>query len=251
MAENGSHKMREILILEPIHNTSADLLRCFANGKPLTPEQINFLDWHSTELSNPKLDPVLKYYLETLRKKREQRFKTSFLVPHEQINKEDIQKLKKRLQIFLKEKNSHVVIPVTPKQLEDFQAIASEELIYYHGNQYLTGAPFFAGGIAPMIYFQWGNFFGVVKYCVLPEEKSLKANIMIYFEDMQDRDMNQFVKDYAYHLQRDVQLQHEMLAIQHPQIDTAQIEKPEPILTPTPKLALGAHFLIRPYLSHQ
>lgn len=251
--------MRESLILQPIHNSSTDILRSFATGKPLSGDQINFLDWHQKELSSPSFDPVLRFYLQLLRK-RARRYHASFLLPHEELNFADIEKLKKRIQIFLKEKASQVTISLTEKQLLKFKELTSKELLFWHGNQFLTGAPFFPGGIPPVIFFQWGNLFGVVKYVILPGEKALKTNILIYFEDMQDRYLDQCVLDYNQHLENEIKLQKETL-INHPahspaeKLENKEIpeEKPEEKLgeklepvayTHTPRLTLTPYYLI-------
>ena len=122
-----------------------------------------------------------------------------------------MQKLKKRIQIFLQNKYSHVVLNMTREQYLEFRALGMPELIYWHGNQLLSGAPFFPSSIPPVIYFQWGNLFGVIKYVVLAEEKSMKANVLIYFEDMQDRLLNQCVAEYEKNIQHELKIQNEIL----------------------------------------
>lgn len=202
--------MRPSLILQPIHNSSVDILKTFAEAKPLTPDQVNYLDWHQHELSTPEFDPVLQYYLKNYAN-HGQDVKTSFLLPHEIMNLESIVLLKKRLKSMLENKKSRVSIAVTQPQFEAFKRYGIHELIFYHGNQLLTGAPFYEGGLAPVIYFQWGNFFGVVKYVVLYGEKALKANLLIYFEDIQDRTLDQCVKTYEAKLEKDIAKQDEIL----------------------------------------
>ena len=176
--------MQPTLILQPTHNSSADILKCLSIGKPLSCDQMNFLAWHQAQLSSPDFDPVYKYYIDSTKHKH--KFDTSFLLPSEELNAEAILQLKKRLQLFLKQKSARVVIGFTHKQYLTFKELNIHELIYWHGNQFLTGAPNFIGGIPPVIYFQWGNFFGIVKYVILAGEKALKGNILIYFEDLQE-----------------------------------------------------------------
>ena len=202
-------QMRPTLILQPIHNSSADILKMFVTGQPLSADQLNFLEWHKQQLSGPVYDPIYRYYIE--KTKRKHKYQTSFLLPHEIINKDAIEKLKKRLQIFLKEKHTRAVINVTQEQFLQFKQVNVAQLIFWHGNQLITGAPFFPGGIPPVIYFQWGNFFGVVKYVVLASEKTLKANVLIYFEDMQERNLDRCVLDYEKELQDDLQEQNKLV----------------------------------------
>lgn len=219
---------KNILILQPIHPNSTDILRCFALGKPLSSEQQNFLEWHQQQLSSAEFDPVLKYYIES-NKKRRKKYQTTFLLPHEELNKEDIQRLKKRIKIFLQNKNRQIVISITQKQFLQFKELNLHELIFWHGNQTLTGAPFFPGGIPPVIFFQWGNLFGVVKYVILSEEKSLKSNILIYFEDMVDRDLNRCVQEYTQRLDMALEQQNKILtnfAIEPPILDQFLIKTP-------------------------
>lgn len=207
--------MRPTLILQPTHTTSTDILKCFLSGKPLSSEQIHFLDWHQKQLSNPAFDPIIKYYLQTSKNQRVY-YKSSFLLPHEKIDAHTLQELRKRLNAFLLKDYHHVMVHFTPKQFLEFKAVGVQELIFWHGNQFLTGAPFFPGGIPPVIFFQWGNLFGVVKYLALVEEKALKANVLIYFEDMQDRNFEQCVLDYkrtfanAQALQNTILLEHKL-----------------------------------------
>lgn len=224
--------MRESLILQPIHNTSADILNNFANNKPLTAEQLHFLDTHQSKLSSAQFDPIYKYYVDAEKKKR--KYQGSFLMPVEEINQENLKKLKKRLQLFLQKKFSNVTLHFTTKQLLQFREVGAPELIYYHGNQFLTGAPFIPGAIAPVILFQWGNLFGVVKYVVLAEEKAIKANTLVYFEDMQERSLNECVLDYSKKLTNEFKLQNTILVenkLEPEEYDKFLIKAP--VLTPS------------------
>lgn len=170
-----------------------------AGGVPLTCDEHHFLDWHQKLLSNPHLDSAAQYYLKHHTQTFIEDLSFLFLSPHEILNKEDIAKLKKRLKILLSDKNKHVQIKITPQQFLDFKKLNYNELILYHGNQFLTGAPFFPGGIPHIIFFQWGNLFGVAKYVMLAEERSLKSNVLIYFEDMLERLLDECVDDYKKH----------------------------------------------------
>jgi hypothetical protein len=202
--------MRPSLILQPFHNSSAEIIKSFSNGKPISPDQLHLLELHQKELSNTTFDPILDYYL-ALHKKHPQKYQGTFLLHHEAINFEDIQKLKERIRTVLKEKNQPVSIPVSVNQLRQFADLNSRELIFWYGNQYLTGAPLVPGGIPPVIYFQWGNLFGIVKYLVLAGEKALKANLLMFFEDMLERNLDQCVMDYQKKLRTELIQQNEIL----------------------------------------
>lgn len=226
--------MKQSIILQPIHNTSVDILTNFANGKPLTADQFHFLDSHQSKLSSPLFDPIYKYYVDAEKKKR--KFHGSFLMPAEEINHENMKRFKKRMELFLQQKSSNVTLQFTAKQLLKFKEVCAPELIYFHGNQFLTGAPFIPGAIAPVIIFQWGNFFGVVKYVVMAEEKSMKANTLIYFEDMQDRSLDECVLDYGKKLSKELTMQNTILA-EH-KFEPEEFDKfliKSPVLTPSLK----------------
>lgn len=202
--------MKPVLILQPIHNSSADIMKCFGYGKPLSADQLNFLHRYQKQLSSKEFDPIIKYYLQSI-KTHKDKYHASFLLPHEILNFESIEKFKKRLSLFLRENAKQVFVRFTPQQFEALKTYQPHEVILWHGNQFLTGAPFFPGGIPPVIYFQWGNYFGVVKYVILPGEKALKANLLVYFEDMQERDLDQCVLDYTKKFDKELTLQKEVL----------------------------------------
>jgi hypothetical protein len=230
--------MQPQIILQPIHNSSADILKCFALGKPLSSDQLNFIDWHQKQLSSPEFDPVYKYYIESAKKKHTSSM--SFLLHSEELTAESSKQLKRRLSLLLQQKASHALIGFTQKQFLQFKELNTQELIFWHGNQFLTAAPFFPGGIPPVIYFQWGNLFGIVKYVILADEKALKANILIYFEDMQDRFLDQCVEDYKKTLKIDLEIQQHILnenKIKPPAFDHFIIKTPTLTLDPMKKLS--------------
>jgi hypothetical protein len=223
--------MRPILILQPFQNNSADILRCFAEGKPLSSDQRNYLDWHQKQLSSPEFDPVYKYYIESI--KREHRESSSFLMPTDVFNFASVQQFKKRLKMLLVNRLSGVAVHFTQKQLMQFNQVSTSELIFWHGNQFLTGAPFFPGGTPPVIFFQWGNLFGVVKYVIMAGDKTLKSNVLVYFEDMQERNLDQCVADYQRKLNEE--LAHQNIVLQEHKIDPAPLNE---FIIKTPKLTL-------------
>lgn len=190
-----------------------DLLVKFSDGIPLSCDQFNFLVWHEKTLSNQLTDPMLKYYLKHYHQKRSNPH--SFLLPGEVLNEAAIVQFKKRLGILLQTKGTHVELSMTPKEFSEFKGLAYKELIFYHGNQLLTGAPFYPGGLPHIIYFQWGNSFGIAKYVVLAGEKALKSNVLIYFEDMLERDLDQCVEDYSLQLRNQMHPQQQLSHTPH------------------------------------
>jgi hypothetical protein len=149
-----------------------------------------FLSWHQLALT-------------TIGVKLEKQNPANFLIPNEKITPEAIKTLKTRLGAVLMNKSSSVVLSMSPQQYFDFKKCSLEELVFFHGNQFLTGAPFFPGGIPTFIPFQWGNLFGVAKSSVLASEKSVKGNILIYFEDMRERELSRCVEDYLLNISKD------------------------------------------------
>ena len=182
------------LLLQP--ENSREIFKRFAQDKPLSCDQINFLDWHQHQLSSTEFDLIYKYYIESVKRKKN-KLNLLFLLPEEEITLESIKKLQKRIKAFLQKKpTSGLIVGLTWKQFLKFKKISAEALTFWHGNQSLTGAPRFLGGVSKVIRFQWGNFFGVVKPVVQAEAKSLVANVLLYFEDLQDRSLRQSVADY-------------------------------------------------------
>lgn len=219
--------MKPTLVLQPIHNSSADMIKTFAQGKPLSSDQMNFLAWHEHELSSTALDPLIKYYLESEKKHR--KHFGNFLLPHEELNLEDIKKLKERIRATLKDKYSHLAIEMSEKQYLQFKKYAELELIYWTGHEFTSGARFYVGGVMPAIYFQWAEFFGVWKYAMIHEEKRLRHTAIIYFEAMRNRDLNQCVNDYKKHQHNEILFQHKLIIENKP---TIQEEPQSKVLQP-------------------
>ncbi len=176
------------LQLIPPRNPHAQLIKAFDAGKPLSAEQHHFLNWHYAQLSSPHLDPLLRYYRAP---------RASFLLPANTVlTPTIIAHFKKRLALMLHHVAHGVEVKLTPPQFQALKTLTGDALIFYHGNHYLTGALFFPGGVAHVDYFQWGNLYGVVKYEFLMGETEVEGNILVYFEDMEERLLEECVKDY-------------------------------------------------------
>jgi hypothetical protein len=186
----------------------------FAEGKPLAPELVNFLARHEKTLSNPLMDSVLNYYLKHLHNKTTSGL--SFLLRHEKLNYTDIAQLKRRLQLLVKDKKANIEFLMTPAQFSQFKYLSYRELILFHGNQFLTGAPFIQGGIPHLIYFQWGNLFGVAKYIMLPDDKALKSNVLVYFEDREEREFIQCIYQYNHKHVNEINKQQQLMPTPQP-----------------------------------
>lgn len=87
-------------------------------------------------------------------------------------------------------------IQLSMDQLNQLQ-YGIDKLYYLHGNVELTGTPLVPGAIAPIVFFQWGNLMGIIKYVVLPAEKALVGNMLLRIEDMQDQKLEECLLTYA------------------------------------------------------
>lgn len=239
---------KQTLILQPIHTSSSDILRCFATGAPLSSDQKLFLDWHQNELSGITFDPIIQYYI-TSQQKRYRQYYGTFLLPHEKLNPDAVQQLKKRIQSLLQNKYSHVIFNFTHQQFLEFEDYTVGELVFWHSNVYVTGRPLVPGGVPPIIFFRWGNFFGILKYVMFPDERA-QANLLVYFEEMKNRNLDQCVYDYNHQLKYKIELQNR-IAHEKNQIIYRNIQPPStPIQTEAktsikpPELKLLDYYLV-------
>lgn len=195
---------------------TTNIRKAYLEGKPLTSAQRHFL-WFNQHKLGYEFEKISKYYQLTKPSSR------SFIKPQDDLTASNIQVMYRRLNLMLASTSRSVELPLTPAQ---FLALKNTfgELIFYHGNQVLTGAPFFAGGVPRVDFFQWGNLMGVVKYEELLSEKGIDGNFLIHFEDMKDRTMLQCIQDYQLHQRQAL---------------TAQSQEAAPIsTTPRPRLIL-------------
>lgn len=208
--------MKPTLKHKPSEYSYKDILISFANSKPLACDQLNFIYRHEHALSSHGLDPVLKYYLKRPHPKQPDQHASqhNFLIHHDIFSAPVIHELKRRLHIFLQDQGAHVELTMSPSQFQQFQQLTEQELVLYHGNLTLTGAPSVPGGTPRLVYFQWGNLFGVAKMLILAEEKALESNLLIHFEMMYERTIDQCVKDYELRL-TDELLTEDKLRLQH------------------------------------
>lgn len=197
------------LILQPNHSSTTEILKKFAMNKPLNCSELNFMTWHQKKLSSQSFDPVYKYYIESA--KKNSKYNKSFLLPTGNLTNESNKHLKERLQLFVTGENNYALIKFTAHQFLQFKELNDEELIFWHGDQFLADAPFFPGGIPPIVHFQWGNLHGIVKQVIMAEEKELKANLFIYFEDLYDQTLDQCVTQYQQKIANDLALQRSLL----------------------------------------
>lgn len=181
--------MRPKLQLKPVHNSFLDILIAFNNGKPLNSAQRNFLHRYVTKFSSNKLDEIYRYYA-LFNQKTPNAAKKRYSLVSPFTLKQDVANALEHTPSYQ--------IHVNPSQLAQLKLLLIHELIFLHGNQYLTGAPFFAGGVPHIDFFQWGNYYGVIKYEEILGESALDANILIHFVKKQDESLLEFAKQYQH-----------------------------------------------------
>lgn len=229
--------MRPTLLLQPIHSSSSDILRSFAEDKPISLEQVNFLYWHQAQLSNANYDPILNYYLHSI-KKKQIKFRNGFLLQHEILNFDAIEALKKRLSESLKTPEDHAVIQLTHKQLLQFKELTHHAISYYHSSQLISANLFYPRGVPPVLYFCWGKIFGVIKYVIPIDVDKIELNAIIYFENMENRNLDKCVEDYNFRLQNDIDSQKKIMTNQNLLSNSIEYN------SQTPRLSLSDSFLI-------
>jgi|SRR5688572_11332651 len=188
--------MNPTLIAQPYAHWIADILARFEDGKPLSSDQLHFLLSHEKTLSSHALDLVIKYYL-TQHPHAEKGL--AFTLPQEKINHVNAHDIKDAVENLLKYDLSHVDLKMSVDQFLQFKSVGLHELIFWHGPQFLSRTIPFPNAAPLVLYFQWGKLFGVVKVHAHTESLLLDGNVLIYFEDMDLRSLNQCVLDYMKH----------------------------------------------------
>jgi hypothetical protein len=187
--------MKPTLKFQPSDYALRDLLVKYSHGAPISCDQYNFLYRHEKALTNHMVTDLKRYYLKDYYLKHAAEH--TFLMPHDKLDAAATKELKRRIELLVDSKNA-IQFKMKPEQFLQMRAMTTNELILYHGNQFLTGAPFYQGGVPHTLYFQWGNLFGVAKYVVIADEKALKSNVLIYFENMHERYLDQCVMEYQH-----------------------------------------------------
>ncbi len=217
--------MKPTLIEQPFDSYLSSILKTFENDKPLSADQINFITQHEKLLSSFAVDPVIRHYLKVQRERRGKAM--SFALTQEKLNEPVLKRIKAYVQQLLQQRLTHIDLNMSVKQFQHFKRVGVHELIFWHGNQFLTGAPFFLGGIPHIIYMQWGNLFGIVKLQLSFNELQLQGQVHIDLVDRKNRSLYECVKAYSEELK---------LAPPIPTHEQRIQETPEPHTTPTPQL---------------
>jgi hypothetical protein len=105
-----------------------------------------------------------------------------------------VKALYQQLQQKIAQRNKGIELTLTPQQFAEIRPSITH-LMYLHGNQTLTGAPYFIGGVPHVFFFQWGNLLGVARYTAAPSEKVV-PDLLIYFEDLEERTLEEAMQEY-------------------------------------------------------
>ena len=201
---SGSDEFKPNLELK---HTPVSLVNLYREGKPIPHnlyfrlrDLLNHPDFSKERYVAGKLIDANKFYEELKKHAELQKKKYTDKSRHFILNKPlkdhvDIKDFYRRLYLMLQNRGNGITLAISREEFAKMSP-GFNEMVYYYGNQILTGAPYIIGGLPHTDFFQWGNLYGVVKYHELVEEKSLKANLMIYFEDMGDRNLQECIKDY-------------------------------------------------------
>lgn len=113
-------------------------------------------------------------------------------------------------------------------------------IMCFHGNQALTGSPYFEGGIPNIVLFQWGNLLGIAKFTAAPSEKVIKGDLLVYFEDLQDRTIEECAVKYQHqHRQLIKQITAPALILPQPIAPAPSIIATQEPLVTVPTISLG------------
>jgi len=199
-----------------------------------TERLFNFPAYSKERAIAHKLESDLKNYAALHAPTKKQTTKTTnyFLAHKDELEYEDIDVFYENLETLLK-KTPSVVYTFTPQQFNDlklaFDIYAQQQdnqlLLYQHGNQTLTGAPYVIGGHPHLDYFLWGNLFGVVKYT---EQGGEEYNYHVYFEHKQERTLEQAMHNLLIKLEQQTEPAHTM--------ESPEAAPPQPVPSGAPQL---------------
>lgn len=197
----------------------SDILKKFEAGKPLSADQLNFINSHQRSLSNTILDPVLRYYL--LQHKLEPDKALPLKLSEQKLTSASFQQVRQNIHLLLRNHFSHVDLEMSPEQFQQFKALGLEELQFWHGDNYLLGSVFHHAGLPYRLYFQWGRMFGVVQLHLHVNGKHVEGKVFIFVQDMHQKTLKECIDAYTHQLKEQ--------------------EKPEQQFIQSPELALTSH----------
>lgn len=179
------------------YNKYKQILKLILAGKPLRADQKqvlydycyqfgpDFNEYLKKDWLYPKHPSVLQKYLKS----------NSFLAHHKPLVSEAVEEI-------LQHHPEGIDIDYQANELAEIRLsfartrmLSIADLILVYGNQTLTSAPFMAGGLPHIEFFEWGNVFGVIKYVAVTGETD--TNILVHFEKKQEQTLEQYKLAFA------------------------------------------------------
>jgi hypothetical protein len=198
---------RPNLIYQPCYYSYADILQAFQVGKPLKPEQLNFLLWHARQLSSTHLDPVLRYYKIGERHHHFPGCIHSFIAADDLLSRESVQRFKEKLETLLKNQHHGVMVKFTGEQLHNLMSNAQiEHIIYFDNNKLVVESPIFRGKRVHAYFFQVGNIVGIIRYELVKDALKSETDALVYFEELRKRELTEYIHEFYRKYNEDVEL---------------------------------------------
>jgi len=221
--------MQPLIELKNFPHECTNILKLFEEGKPLSSAQLNFLQRHEKSLSSSTLDPVLKYYL--MEHKRHPHKILPLELPKHNLTDAGFQQVKHNIHTLLSHHLSHVDLEMSNEQFLKFKSLGLHEIVFWHGNSLMPGTVFHHGGAPYRLYFQWGRLFGVVKFHILSCGKTVEGKVIIYLENMYERNLLECIKSYSQQLKERQKYDNTQKLIHPPQLEplARQIKLPRPM----------------------
>lgn len=222
------------LIPQPHDRWIANILELFEDGKPLSSEQLNFLLQNEKILKKHELDLVFKYYLRAHSDQPDQ--EVAFTLPPEKLNIDTLHEVRETIEVLLDDSITHIDLKMTLDQFMQFKSTCRNEMVIWHGPKFMPRTFAFPNATPRIIYIQWGKLFGVVKLHMYADNMLYDGYLLVYFEDMTLRSLNQCVLDYAQHhkLELTQSNQKQLLEIPFPHLSLHQEQEHHHSL-PTPR----------------
>jgi hypothetical protein len=207
IASGGLTPAQQLHKLSP--NDALQLLaRLEQEGKPIPRELLNFAKYGKYPLSitHDTIEREIEYALHNFYEHRpsylERQLKklggVNLNLKNASTIAITIKQLYQQVYYDVLKQGKGIELHLTQQQFAEIRPIISK-IMYFHGNQTLTGAPYFMGGVPHVFFFQWGNLLGVIRYTSAPTEKALIGDLLVYFEDLEDRTFEETMQEYEKH----------------------------------------------------
>lgn len=198
---------RPNLIFQPCYYSYGDILHAFEAGKPLKPEQLNFLLWHARQLSGTHLDPVLKYYKIGEKHHHYPGCIHSFLIADELNSQESSIHFREKLETLLRAQHHGVMVRFTGEQLSNFMTAQQiPHVIYFDNNKLVVESPIFRGKRVHAYFFQVGDIVGIIRYELVKDAPLSETDALVYFEELHKRELTEYIHEFYRKYNEDIEL---------------------------------------------